>query len=246
MRIHILSDIHLEEHGYTPEPTDADVVVLAGDIGVGIEGVLWAKEHFQVPVIYVAGNHEYHDPTFSMDEHREMMKQVADGSNVVVLDNAAVEIEGVRFLGATLWSDVQEFGAVLHCDQDSIAVSHDPDAVSEHFAVDVQQGLFEHSRNWLKRELSDPFGGKTIVVTHHAPSARSIHAQHDGNPWNACFVSDMEALMEDVDLWVHGHTHSCFDYRIGDARVVCNPRGYANPLGGWENRAFDPAKVIVI
>jgi hypothetical protein len=62
---------------------------------------------------------------------------------------------------------------------------------------------------------------------------------------NLCFVSDAESLLAGVDLWVHGHTHDSFDYRVGTTRVLCNPRGYARD-GMVENPRFDPGLGVEI
>lgn len=246
MRIQTMSDLHLEFAPFSPPLTDVDVIVMAGDIGVGGEGVLFAQQTFSVPVIYVAGNHEYHDPDNSIVEHMATMKQMAADSNVVVLDNEVMEIGEVRFIGSTMWTDLQILGSVLHCDYDHIIVKHEAGRVPIHFSLEYAQGLFEENKSWLKQELAKPFGGKTVVVTHHAPSLKSLHPQYATNPWNPCFMTDMEDLMDGVDLWIHGHTHNCFDYLIGGTRVVCNPRGYPNPLGGWENPEFNPMKVVTL
>jgi len=245
MKIHILSDLHLESAPFTPPATNADVVILAGDIAVGVEGVLWAREAFDVPVIYVCGNHEFHNPDYTIKEHIEMMKEVAAGSNVTVLDNDVAVVDGVRFIGSTMWTDVQNAYSALYCDIDRISVGEDAYG-PVHFSKDYAQGLFERNRGWLKAELEKRFDGETVVITHHAPSWKSLHEQHVGNPWNPCFISDLEGLMNGVDVWVHGHTHNNFDYEVAGTRVVCNPRGYPNPLGGWENNEFDVGKVVEI
>ena len=92
-----------------------------------------------------------------------------------------------------------------------------------------------------------PHDGPTVVVTHFAPARGSIAARFAGSPVNACFVSDLEARIRawQPQLWLHGHTHDSFDYRIGETRVVANPRGYA-PNGVIENAAFDPGLVLEI
>jgi len=245
MNIHLLSDLHLECAFFEPPVNAADVVVLAGDIGVGTQGVQWAKDFFDVPVIYVVGNHEYHDADITIAKHMTGMKEMSAGSNVMILDNESIEIGGVRFVGSTMWTDLKEIEAVLYCDHDNILINYEAGCVLEHFNLQYAQALFEKNRAWLKRELSKPFDGKTVVITHHAPSFGSLHAQYAANPWNPCFISDLEYLMgSGVDLWMHGHTHNNFDYRVDGTRVVCNPRGYPNPLGGWENRTFDPDLMV--
>jgi len=245
MNIQFLSDLHLECAEFKPSQTDADVVVLAGDIAVGVEGVLWAKEVFDGPVIYVCGNHEYHDAFMTIDEHVGHLRQAASGSNVAVLDNDVAVVGGVRFIGTTMWTDLQGSYSALYCDIDRISVD-----ASEygpvHFSKEYQQDLFDRNKEWLKSELDKEFDGKTVVVTHHAPSWKSLHEQYVGNPWNPCFMTDLEGLMNGVDLWIHGHTHNSFDYELGDTRVVCNPRGYPNEIAGFENPEFDSAKIIEV
>ncbi len=248
MKLHILSDLHL---GFAPMQAalvDADLVVLAGDIDEGTAGVRWARQQFDCPVLYVPGNHEYYQPVWTMDKLLWAMRIETEASQVHVLDRDSVEIGGIRFLGTTLWTDLQnqpfhgiECG-VLGSDNAMIQVS-DGDGLSTHTA----QQLFETNRDWLQSELGKPFAGKTVVITHHAPSGRSLHAQFRGNPWNACFITEMESLMGDsVDLWVHGHTHNSFDYHVNGTRVVCNPRGYTNRFGNAENPAFDAGLVVTI
>ena len=124
-------------------------------------------------------------------------------------------------------------------------MNHDTGGVM-HFNLSFAQALFEKNNAWLQSVLARPFDGKTVVVTHHAPSLKSIHSDYKSNEWNPCFVSDLEKLMDGVGFWVHGHTHSSFDYQIGKTRVVCNPRGYPNDLDGWENKEFNPSNVIFI
>ena len=106
MKVHILSDLHLEAASFVPPITHADVIILAGDIGVGCQGIEWARDAFEVPVIYVPGNHEYHDLSFSMGEHREDMLRATSGSQVSLLDNDVTVINGVRFIGTTMWTDL--------------------------------------------------------------------------------------------------------------------------------------------
>jgi len=249
MNIHILSDIHLECESFEPPKTPADVVVLAGDIGLASCGIDWAKEHFDIPVFYIPGNHEYHDPSSSMSEHLVAMQQACDRSNVILMDNKVMVIEGVRFIGTTLWTDLKKFESVLYCDADRIITDYEINrdvGGLVHFDLDYAHDLFERNKAWLQSELDQPFVGKTVVVTHHAPSQKSIASQYVGNEWNSCFVSDLERLMNGVDLWVHGHTHSSLDYKINDTRVVCNPRGYPDLCKGIENDDFDGSMQITI
>jgi len=249
MKIQIMSDLHLEFAPFHLEVVDADIVILAGDIQQsGIQGVGWAQDCFDVPVLYTPGNHEFYSMVLTMDEIREEMHRQCKGSNVQLLDCNHWELDGVRFLGTTLWTDLlnSPFGGVscgvISSDAGYIKVS-DHEGLNDRFA----QSLFDENSKWLKSELEKPFIGKTVVITHHAPSGASMHAQYAQNPWNSCFITNMEHLMGDhVDLWIHGHTHSSFDYRLHGTRVVCNPRGYPDHFGEYENSEFNPSFVVEI
>jgi predicted phosphodiesterase len=93
MRLHILGDLHLEFGTAKVPVTDADVVVLAGDIHLGREGRKWARSHFQdKPVVYVLGNHEFY--RHSLPDLTETLKRETDGSHIHLLENSAVEIDG--------------------------------------------------------------------------------------------------------------------------------------------------------
>jgi Icc-related predicted phosphoesterase len=81
----------------------------------------------------------------------------------------------------------------------------------------------------LAKSLSQPFSGKTVVVTHHSPSSRSVAQRFAQDLLTPAFASNLEEMMGShrVALWIHGHMHDPFDYEIFGTRVVCNPRGYA-------------------
>ena len=118
------------------------------------------------------------------------------------------------------------------------------------------KALAEHelARAWLERELDRPYDGKTVVITHHGPHPLSVHPRYAGDPVNAAFVSDLSELLSKADLWLHGHVHDSFDYKVGECRVVANPLGYARNLRSvehakelvFENPAFQWACVIEI
>ena len=109
--------------------------------------------------------------------------------------------------------------------------------LNDHRLIRTQDGLFtasmalvehQHSRRWLERELGKPFGGKTVLITHHGPHPLSVHPRYAGDPANAAFVTDLSALLSDAKLWLHGHVHDSFDYMVGGCRVMTNPLGYAH------------------
>ena len=231
MKIHILNDLHIEFEDFVPPDTDADVVVLAGDVGVGLGALPWIERCFPArPVIYVPGNHEYYHHDLALID--TLKRDAPD--HVHVLDNNAIEIDGVRFLGSTLWADFSLFGIAdkYFALQQARSGMADFELIRYHgrrFTPEDSIRLHEQSRDWINQMLAQPFEGTTVVVTHHAPSPRSVHPRYARNLLTPAFASDLEALMEEsrVTLWIHGHTHDPFDYRVHGTRVVCNPRGYA-------------------
>jgi Icc-related predicted phosphoesterase len=231
MKLHILNDLHTEFGEFDPPVTNADVVVLAGDIGVGMKGLHWAEDYFpDRPVLYVPGNHEfYHHDIALVDE----LKTQAPG-NIHVLNDDSMVIDGVRFLGSTLWTDFALFGeadkffAMRQARQQMTDFSIIQNK-NRRFTPEDAIRLHTASRDWLAAMLAKPFDGKTVVVTHHAPSSRSVAPCYAGDLLTPAFASSLESMMDGgrVALWVHGHMHESYDYEIHGTRVICNPRGYA-------------------
>lgn len=251
VRIQVLSDLHLTVAAMDPPRTDADVVVLAGDIARPQQAIDWALA-FEQPVVYVPGNHEYYGG--SLAAVREALRTLAAGTHVHVLDEDEIELAGVRFVGATLWTDFELFEDAAQRDE-SIAAAVRLIADFSRITIDGAAPFTpEHSRTlcrraarWLAQRLREARGRPTVVVTHHAPSARSVEPKFAGSPLNAAFVSDLDALVagSGAGLWIHGHTHYPVDYAIGATRVFSNPRGYARD-GVAENRAFDPYRIVEV
>ncbi|KVH11664.1 metallophosphoesterase [Burkholderia sp. BCCIQ04A] len=276
MKVRVLSDLHLESNlPDAIAHADADLVVLAGDIHNHAEGLRWAAETFDpaVPVIYVPGNHEYYDGEFGALE--TAMRDAAHAlDNVHYLNNGVYVDPAQRFrvLGTTLWADFSLFGrdeaSVARAIDAALSVMldfkgliqvtwpHDaalhaaasaPDAPDRDFSPADAIALHRQGRAWLEAQLAAPFAGKTIVVTHHAPHRRSLAQRYADDLASAGFVTDMADLVRPpVDLWLHGHTHTSFDYVTDSGtRVVCNPRGYFHRrTGEWENPAFAWDKVV--
>lgn len=270
MKALILSDLHLEFARFEAAPNlDFDVVILAGDIhSPAKHAVQWAADTFRdKPVVYVMGNHEYYDGR--LDTTLAEARRAADGSNVQVLDGDELVIDGVRFLGATLWtdfelaietpegpiSDVSRAMRVASNLLNDYALIRTADESAGPGTWRFKQGrklqaadtlrIHQAQRAWLREKLSEPFSGPTVVVTHHAPHRGSLSARYADDWASGAFVTELPDAFFGVPLlWVHGHTHQSFDYRLRTCRVVCNPRGYVNWSGKTENNAFDPALVI--
>ncbi len=253
MKLHVLSDLHLNVAALKVPHTDADIVILAGDIARPKDAIAWAST-FTQPILFVPGNHEFYGG--SLDSAVQELKQLCRGSAIRVLDSEAVVIGDVRFLGTTLWTDFRLFGDGVQRDvaiREAQGFMRDFSRIRMNEASDTMftpaasAQQFTRHANWLEQELAKPFSGKTVVITHHAPSPKSIHPKFANSLLNACFVSDAERLIDGkrVDLWLHGHTHDSFDYVLNGTRVVCNPRGYAKN-GVNENPQFDPNLVIEV
>lgn len=251
MKIQVVSDLHLSVWPFELLGTDADIVVVAGDVGRPKMAIEWLAA---IPkrVLFVAGNHEFYGG--AIDTTRAELKQLARGTRVQVLDDDETILDGVRFLGSTLWTDFMLFGAGpkraaaldearkflrdftrIHRISTSDALYTPEDSVE----------LFRTHVQWLRERLASRYSGPTVVITHHAPSPSSIHPRFTDSLLNACFVSDLTRTLDGsrAVLWIHGHTHDSFDYDVNGTRVVCNPRGYAKG-GVNENRVFDPQKIV--
>ena len=253
MKLNILSDLHLSTGPLAHPGTDADVVILAGDIARPGDAVAWARG-FDVPVVYVLGNHEFYGG--SIDGTADEARRLCAGTHVHFLDQDELVIGNVRFLGATLWTNFKLFDDAAANDTakaqarerlrdfNRIRASA---AAATVFTPDDSISIFEQHANWLAERLGTVHDGPTVVVTHHAPTRNSIHARFAGSLLNACFVSNLQDLLgsDRVQLWVHGHTHDSFDYVVNGTRVVCNPRGYARE-GINENAVFDPHLVVEV
>jgi hypothetical protein len=251
--LQILSDLHLGNTPFEHPRTDADIVVLAGDISRPLQAVNWAKG-FAQPVIYVAGNHEFYGSSVAQGLHD--LRRHTSATNIHFLEKEERILKGIRFLGTTLWSDFNLFGSQEKREQAIAAalpfirdfsVIHSDASPGQPFTPDDMEALFSGNRAWLAAKLKEPFDGPTVVITHHAPSCQSIHPRFQDSLVNACFVSDSEQLMngDTAELWIHGHTHDSFDYTVNGTRVVCNPRGYVRD-GITENALFDPHMTITL
>jgi len=265
VKIQIASDLHLEfGHNVHIPNAGADVLVLAGDICLAkafknkernINNLGYYTFFDEVcanfkDVIYIMGNHEHYKGTFNKSADI-LRNALAEYKNLHFLDNESATIDGIKFVGSTLWTntDIQnpvttnrlrfamnDFNVIKYCD-----------AKGNYRKFSPQDAYIEHklSRIYLEDILAGA-GVKDIpcvVITHHAPSWKSIHERFaDDKELNTLYASDLEHMMTDnVKLWIHGHTHNAFDYKIGETRVVCNPFGYPN-----ERSLVDPVLIAEI
>lgn len=260
MKLHILSDLHNE---FVPHQADseavaaADVIVLAGDIDVGLKGLIWAREAFPLhEIVYVAGNHEFYHHHWN--QLLVDMRLKAETLGIHFLENEAATIGGVRFLGATLWTDFDYFGrnkrqANMREAENRLndfnlikAQTIQPERVSAILGTaDGKKGAIRWTRKltavhtlerhkdsmeWLQDELLKGDPDKTVVVTHHFPHKNSCAPRWVGEPLTSIFGSHVPTeVLLGASLWIHGHTHDSCDYRIGDS-IRC-VRVVCNPRG---------------
>lgn len=254
MKLYLASDLHLEFADMQPGDSsfEADVILLPGDIWKGDQGIHWARATWpEHEIVYVAGNHEYYGKIMG---HVESALRIADEeTGVHYLQNDEVVIDGTRFIGATFWTDTRLFGdrwtqpvvwsSLMKLNDFRVIRSGGGDSA---FSIREMIALHKQSLAYIKERLSEPFDGKTVVLTHHAPSMRSVHQRYMDDPTSAGFTSDCTELFGVPALWVHGHMHDSFDYIENGTRVVCNPRGYASRDGTNENESFEPGLLIEI
>jgi len=252
MRLYIASDLHDEywPHDWdVPAGLDFDVAVFAGDIHHAHRAVSWLTNQRALqgkPVLFVAGNHEYYGSV--LENAAAVIRERARGTNVTFLDADAIPIiDGVRFLGCTLWTDyrfdVESQAHGLHAGKfmndckmiRTLGGAELPGPFTP--AEAYKKHLVE--RRWLADNLAGGHEGPTVVVTHHAPHPGSRHERYEGEAINASFISDLSDVIETYQpaLWVHGHVHDNFDYAVGESRIICNPRGYSSGGDRFENAA---------
>ena len=232
MKIQVMSDIHLEffpndtavkDFADTLNADEADVVVIAGDLGVLRQSgrIATFLGRLKKPVLWVPGNHEYYRSSIAGEQ--DFLSSISKTlPNITVLNRSSVEIDGVKFVGATLWfAETQEALSRQFYLSDFQTISDAP-------------SIFNHGRDDLQF-LRDNITEDCVVITHHLPSDRSIGERYRRSLINCYFVNwDAEHLPVWPKLWIHGHTHLSTDYMLGDTRIICNPLGY------WGRRDLNP------
>lgn len=275
VNIQLLSDLHLEtQPHFMAEPAPgADLLVLAGDIGsyqrgsglptlgdqdFGLQRFSPLPQYggWPTPVIFLPGNHEYDN--FDFDEADARLRATCERLGMIWLERESLILDGVRFVGTTLWSDFDALAprgpssslteqlkarekayraAEYYLRQTNTTRSGEP-----FLAPQIREQAFV-CQDWLRSALAEPFDGPTVAVTHFAPSLRSADPRYGLTPGTAGFCNSLDDLLEYADLWLHGHLHCALDYQAGSCRVVANPLGYASK---GEQSAFEPTRLITV
>lgn len=282
LRIQVASDLHLERYpDFTPQSApDADVLVLAGDIGSYQAGSLLPSADFALTrfspkapgapwrrVLFVPGNHEYDG--LELGPTRERLRALCADLGITWLDREVVVIDGVRFLGTTLWSDFEALAATERTEtkrQQALTKAYRAanfylrknttrQGEQPMLAEDLrEEGLA--CQQWLREALTQPHDGATVVVTHFAPTLHSADPRYGLVPGTAGFCNGLDELLPNADLWIHGHLHCPVDHTVRgrngpDAaagrdwacHIVANPRGY---FSKGEQAGFIERRVVTV
>ena len=281
MNIQLLSDLHLESNPHfraQPLP-GADLLVLAGDIGSYQNGSQLSSLNISdfglarfsplpasqggagwpTPVFFLPGNHEYDGLDFDATHAR--LRATCERLGLVWLERETVVLQGVRFVGSTLWADFDALSIAAAragpvTDEEQLKAREKAFRAANFYltrhhafregqpmlaAAVREEGLI--SQAWLRQALAVPFDGPTVVVTHFAPSLLSADPRYGLAPGTAGFCNSLDELFAGADLWLHGHLHCPADYVQDGCRVVANPLGYARK---GEQQAFKPDLLIEI
>lgn len=230
MRIGVLSDLYIDKLGTPPLPEVLpDVLVLAGNIGCGKRGIEWAAKTYACPIVYVLGSYSYRG--HGIESFDAELRATAWGSNLHLLQNETLFIRGMRFIGSTLWTDFSLLGDGISgmVNADQLCKDYGCIHTSKGKPLTAADTIPLHRRavEYLWHTAADPYDdGHTVVVTHHAPSLRSVPMGFRDDQLAACFASHLDDLVIDSDamLWVHAGVYGPVDYELGDTRVVANPR----------------------
>ena len=260
LRIHQMSDLHLEfNNKFRPiNSGGADILMLNGDICVADYFTKSEQSHKKATadhfrdffkcaldqyeyVLYIPGNHEHYHGLFT--DTVKILKEALPG--VIILDNDSINISGYTFLGCTLWTDCDSanplvlnyLGSYLN-DFKIVKASKEPyrkflplDSVREH----------RNSLTFLDEAISEALDN-VVVMTHHAPSKKSVHPSYDSMMYyvsNFGYYTELRDFIisrPKIKLWTHGHTHNNFDYTLGGTRIICNPMGYRDENAQGFNR----------
>lgn len=266
MKISQISDLHLEFADL--KLPGGDVLILGGDVceAKNIRPENYNKTGMDHPrrpdryarffaeempkyqrVLYIMGNHEHYGGVF--DDTYDLLKSIMP-DNVTVLEREHVEIDGVVFIGGTFWTDLNSNDPLTAWDlgrnmNDYVHIKKYYQGTNECARLRPEVTYEQHKLmlDYIDQTVKDTGDRPCVVLTHHAPSRNSIPARYQNDHrMNGGYVSNLDQFILDrpqIRFWTHGHTHDRFDYRIGDTRIICNPRGYAGYEIGAES--FDPS-----
>lgn len=235
MKIHLLSDLHLEfyhdpEHRMESLVQKADLLILAGDIHVGSAQVNKAVSYFAQfyeQVLFVPGNHEFYGRSID-----EFTGRKFSAHNAEILNPGTFKFRDITFIGATLWTNFQEDPWAEMAAMEGIADFFKIKNFKPHNA----KNLYFHDLNFIKGQY-ESIPGKKVIITHFLPAVECTAPRFRGpNLLNKYFANDLGSFIQnltDVPLWLFGHTHDQVDVMIGDVNLLANPLGYPNERNNY-------------
>ena len=245
INIALYSDLHLEFEAWVPHVVDADVIVLAGNIAISDAGMKWAESHFKnQAIVYVAGYHEFYTK-LSYKLERQLVN-TAKELDIHFLNDGQCDLFGIEFIGSILWTDFDLLS-------DQAMVVYDDKEMSDYKKITVkkptgqfrklspQDTLSAHKKSkiFLEACFKRPHP-KRVVVTHHAPSLKSINPVFATHRLTPCYASRLDELVKSsgAAYWFHGYTHYPINYKLGNTRVMTNQRGYLpyHPAKGFNEK----------
>ena len=245
VKIAYCSDLHLDNFKYfgetiyppifNPYEDKADILILAGDL----YEYKYMQDHKQYIkslskmykyILIVEGNHEFYESDINDKPSFKYPK------NVILLKNNTFIYEDIVFYGGTLWSNLSQLSSldqynIKHMIGDFKLISDWVEGTK--FTIEKMGSLYnEFIENMYESHLNLQEGQKLVVISHFAPSLKSVTPGYENSALNPYFCNDIDELIKGMNIkcWVHGHTHSTHDYMIGNTRVVCNPRGYPREM----------------
>lgn len=249
MFLRLYSDLHYGINTKTPfhipNPVPGEVLILAGDIidnySKGIDFLKKAADADRT-ILFIPGNHEYHSRDILKDNSSILLEKI-NSPNFIILDNETITINGYKFIGSTLWSDLldtlpyPELVKLCNSSGDFRAIHYNGKPIT----IDERQSLFDEAVIFLEREVTKD----SIVITHYLPSISLIYKDYKDSPRIPLFASDLDYLIlkKKPKLWLYGHTHFPNDTLIGDTRLISNPYGYINKGEGVN---FNPYFIRVV
>lgn len=259
-KIGLLSDLHLEGSNIdTLNNPGWDILVIAGDLSADLnllDRFFAYKAPTDIPIIYVLGNHEYEGRRFNevVEQYKEVLRPF---EHVHLLDNESVIIDNIKFIGSTLWTDFELRGleekkqsmdwAKQYVVDFTYIFKPNINKTGYHgITPEEMEEECKKSQRFIEFELkNNSFDGEKFVVTHFAPHKNSIHPTYSRGD-SAYWVNNLEHLMGFSQYWVHGHTHSNFDYEVEGTKVMCNPRGFARTFNVDPNSHFNRELILPV
>lgn len=252
MKIKLLSDLHLEgrtryryKHNDWAEYDGEDVLILAGDIAVGVDKVFEAIDYFLAQgfpeIVYVAGNHESYrtlQPSLFIEELRKAFEH---NPYVHILNaDSVVQIQDVSFFGGTLWTNFQN---------DPVAELAASTGINDFRVIplwNTELCAKEHKRqiDYILNRYEET-KGKKVIVTHFLPAMECVDPRYLSGTvemlLNKYFASNYGGIISEMSdtTWVFGHTHTPVDFMLGDTRMIANPLGYSGERVPYVEKVFE-------